>query len=65
MQVEVAQEEWQWAVREEDEGDEKDLSNWRKSGASRPARLREWSSKKVIIRDGCMGGQGYEGRGAR
>jgi len=51
MQVGVVHREWQWTVSEE-VADEKESSSWRKSGASRPARLRESSSTKLILRMG-------------
>lgn len=56
-QVEVVQDEWQWAVSEESkEGNE--WSKWRKSGVSSPARLRELSSTKLILKMGMLTGGG-------
>ena len=62
MQVGVAQEEWQWAVREEEVEAEGESSNWRKSSASRPARLKELSSTKFILGMGILKRKGCEQR---
>ena len=61
IQVEVVQEEWQWAMSEGTE--ENESSKRKKSGGSRPARLRESPSAKRILKTGISKrkGSGVEG----